>query len=596
MKNKILLLCTTFLIVACVEEKSSQKQFLSYSIKAEKNGLESDIQGEIDEKDKIITLSSTVPTDKKLIATFEAIGDVFIGTVPQVSEKTSNNYSSDLHYTIIAEDNSQTMYIVRTPPPLSPSSNNTITQFSVNITQNKLQRSVRGVINEQSSIIQLNVLSDKWIDNIDNIVASFTSAGQVKVGGVKQISGITPNDYRNELIYTVIAENGSEKNYTVILVSPQSTGLPVIKIEVEGGINAIRDKENYIPSSVRLSDALHPEYNFEGKEAGIRGRGNVTWTYPKKPYRLKFDKKISMFGLGEAKNWVLLANYRDPTLIMNTVAFELGHKLGFPYTNHAHHVELFVGEEYRGSYVLTEQVQVNEHRVNIDAKKDFFVELDSYFDEEIKFRSKEINLPVNVKSPEVTNESEIEFVKTAINNLVEAMYATNFPNNNYQDLIDINSVIDFLIVNEVTGNRDLYAPNSTYMYKVENQKIHMGPLWDFDYGFGKKDGSSDQIFFQADGIFFYNKLSSGSPGESYFTRFFRDPAFRQAYKKRWNEVKDSISDIDVFIQDIGIYLQKSSVENKRVWTQNLNHAGQIQQMRTWLKNRITYLNTQINGF
>jgi hypothetical protein len=341
MKNKILLLlCTTFLIVACVEEESSQKQFLSYSIKAEKNGLKSDIQGQIDEKNKIITLNSKVPTDKNLIATFNAVGDVFIGTVPQISGETSNNYSSNLNYTIVAEDNSKTTYIVRTPP----SSDNTITQFSINITQNKLQQSIQGVINEQSSTIKLNVLSNKWIDNVSNIVASFTSAGQVKVNGVKQINGITPNDYRNELIYTVTAENGSEKNYTVILVSPQSTGLPVIKIEIAGGINAIRDKENYIPSSVRLSDASHPEYNFEGKEAGIRGRGNVTWGYPKKPYRLKFDKKISMFGLGEAKSWVLLANYRDPTLIMNTVAFELGHKLGFPYTNHAHHVELFVKE------------------------------------------------------------------------------------------------------------------------------------------------------------------------------------------------------------------------------------------------------------
>ncbi|KAA6305826.1 hypothetical protein EZS27_042520, partial [termite gut metagenome] len=164
--------------------------------------------------------------------------------------------------------------------------------------------------------------------------------------------------------------------------------------------------------------ASHPEYNFEGKEAGIRGRGNVTWTYPKKPYRLKFDKKISVFGLGEAKSWVLLANYRDPTLIMNTVAFELGHKLKFPYTNHANHVEMFVNEEYKGSYMLTEQVQVDKYRIDIDEKKDFFVELDTYYDEEIKFRSALINLPVNVKSPEVKNESEIEFVKIAINNLL----------------------------------------------------------------------------------------------------------------------------------------------------------------------------------
>ncbi|KAA6305258.1 hypothetical protein EZS27_043090, partial [termite gut metagenome] len=64
---------------------------------------------------------------------------------------------------------------------------------------------------------------------------------------------------------------------------------------------------------------------------------------------------------------------------MNTVAFELGRKIGLPYTNHAHHVELFLNGKYRGSYVLTEQVQVNEYRVNIDENEDFFVELDTYY-------------------------------------------------------------------------------------------------------------------------------------------------------------------------------------------------------------------------
>ncbi|KAA6314978.1 hypothetical protein EZS27_034490, partial [termite gut metagenome] len=154
----------------------------------------------------------------------------------------------------------------------------------------------------------------------------------------------------------------------------------------------------------------------------------------------------------------------------------------------------------------------------------------------------------------------------------------------------------FLIVNEVTGNRDLYRPNSTYMYKVENQKIHMGPLWDFDYGFGKKDGSSNQDFFYTEGMYFYNKSSTSEPGESFFMQFFKDPEFRSEYKKRWNEVKSSISDIDIFVREIGDYLQKSSIENKEVWTENLNHTDQINRMRTWLKERIAYLDTQINKF
>ncbi|KAA6341325.1 hypothetical protein EZS27_010860 [termite gut metagenome] len=596
MKTKVVLLLYCFFIVACVGEKSSKKQILSYVIEAEKNALRADIYGTIDEDRRIIILDSKVlPINRNLVATFDAIGKIFIGNISQISGEISNNYSSDLTYTVVAEDESSITYTVKSSPL---SSDDAITDFRVNVIQNGKTQVIQGAINDQSSTITLHVPSNNWIDNIENAIATFTSKGLVKIGDIEQISGITPNDYRHELIYTVTLEDSSEKRYNVILVSPQSTGLPVVKIEIEGGANAIKDKENYMPSFVRLSDASHPEYNFEGKEAGIRGRGNVTWTYPKKPYRLKFDKKISVFGLGEAKSWVLLANYRDPTLIMNTVAFELGHKLTFPYTNHANHVEMFVNEEYKGSYMLTEQVQVDKYRIDIDEKKDFFVELDTYYDEEIKFKSALINLPVNVKSPEVKNESEIEFVKIAINNLLEAMFgvSSNFPNNNYKDLIDIKSVIDFLIVNEVTGNRDLYRPNSTYMYKVENQKIHMGPLWDFDYGFGKKDGSSNQDFFYTEGMYFYNKSSTSESGESFFMQFFKDSEFRSEYKKRWNEVKSSISDIDIFIQEMGIYLQKSTIENKEVWTHNLDHADQINKMRTWLKERIAYLDTQINKF
>ncbi|KAA6348232.1 hypothetical protein EZS27_004300 [termite gut metagenome] len=128
------------------------------------------------------------------------------------------------------------------------------------------------------------------------------------------------------------------------------------------------------------------------------------------------------------------------------------------------------------------------------------------------------------------------------------------------------------------------------------KKVLVGPLWDFDFGFGKRDGSSDQDFFYTEGVYFYNKSNANEPGESYFVRFFKDTEFRLEYKKRWNEIKNSISDIDAFIQGIGVYLQKSSIENKEVWTQNLNHAEQINRMRTWLKERITYLNTQINNF
>ena len=81
--------------------------------------------------------------------------------------------------------------------------------------------------------------------------------------------------------------------------------------------------------------------------ARIRGRGNSTWLwYPKKPYRLKLDVKSKILGLKKNRDWVLLANYRDPTDLMNTYAFETAAWMGLPFTNNTRYVEVFLNGDY----------------------------------------------------------------------------------------------------------------------------------------------------------------------------------------------------------------------------------------------------------
>ncbi|KAA6305558.1 hypothetical protein EZS27_042789, partial [termite gut metagenome] len=198
-----------------------------------------------------------------------------------------------------------------------------------------------------------------------------------------------------------------------------------------------------------------------------------------------------------------------------------------------------------------------------------------------------LQLPVNVKSPEVTSESEIEFVKTAINELEEAMFGitSNFPDK-YKNLIDINSFVNFLLVNEIVHNGELGHPKSTYMYKRQGGKIGMGPLWDFDWAFGYSGEGQNYFYSSSDLLYYDRNVSPGNGiGTYFFTQFFKDPEFRLEYKKRWNEVKASISDIDKFVQAQGAYLQKSAIENTEKW-HNLEHTYQIYCMRKWLEERI----------
>lgn len=118
--------------------------------------------------------------------------------------------------------------------------------------------------------------------------------------------------------------------------------------------------------------------------------------------------------MGKAKNYVLLANHLDPTLMLNSVAFKIGRLLELPFTNHAIPVDVVLNGIYKGSYLLTEQIEVKENRVDLDENNSVMWELDSYWDDEPKFKSTAFNLPVMVKDPDLTTE-QFEYWKKDFN-------------------------------------------------------------------------------------------------------------------------------------------------------------------------------------
>ena len=181
-----------------------------------------------------------------------------------------------------------------------------------------------------------------------------------------------------------------------------TNNIPLIIINTEGN-QEITSKDIYLKADISVLDPNNPRNNLEktGYNDEIRGRGNYSWKdCPKKSYRIKFNKKIPLFGLEAAKSWILLANYLDPTLIMNATAFELANRFKIKYSHHFFHVDVILNGEYLGNYLLTEHNQVGAGRVDIDKTNGFLVELDHYYDEEPKFTTDYYELPVMIKSPE----------------------------------------------------------------------------------------------------------------------------------------------------------------------------------------------------
>jgi hypothetical protein len=370
------------------------------------------------------------------------------------------------------------------------------------------------------------------------------------------------------------------------------TGLPVITITTKTG-KAIVSREEYISVDIEIIDPHNSANNIK-TEVDIRGRGNSSWNSLKKPYRLRFPKRQAVFGFVPARSWVLLANYQDPTLILNSTAFELGQRFDFPFTPRYVHIEVIVNGRYDGSYVLTEQIQAGKGRVDIDEGSSFLVEMDAYYDEAPKFLTPILGLPVMIKHPE--DLEDYTFVKNEINNLEAALFSDSFPNTRYLDLINVDIVVDYILINELTRNVDIQIPHSVYLYKdgKTESKICLGPLWDFDYGFAYDNVSS---YFNDPWGMYHNTQFREGGGQKFFARFFDDPGFRKKYKDRWNEKYDTLAGMELFFDHMAAMLEASQKLNSRIWWwRRVDYKEEIEHMKTWWRKRMEYLNTEINGF
>lgn len=155
------------------------------------------------------------------------------------------------------------------------------------------------------------------------------------------------------------------------------TGLPVVYIDTQDQAPVV-SKDDYVNGSMVIKEK--GEIASENTMR-IKGRGNATWTYPKKPYKIKLDKKAPILGMEEAKDWVLLANYCDKTLLRTGIAFKLSRLMNFPWTPDDRFVELVLNGEYMGNYQLVEPIEQGTNRVNIP-DDGYLFERDGYYNQE----------------------------------------------------------------------------------------------------------------------------------------------------------------------------------------------------------------------
>lgn len=290
---------------------------------------------------------------------------------------------------------------------------------------------------------------------------------------------------------------------------------------------------------------------------GLRGRGNSTWTWVqsgKRPLRLKFPTKTKLLAeqdaqhneinnFADAKSWTLMANAFDKTLIHNAFTYELGKgKLtNLPFCPAYRFVDLFVNGTYYGTYQVSDQVQVDKKRVNVNSKTGWFLEMTATGNGNIFLEDPYISvnngqLYANVKNPEDATSETATF--TAMNDYLTSLYdklksewSHDFSfKTGYRTLVDVPSLIDWLIGEEISANYDGTYGNVYTYREAENDKLHFGPMWDLDIAYGGHEGAtmSKIHVWQNNGHFAGINTLLGT--------LYTDPYFVRDLYERWQTI------------------------------------------------------------
>lgn len=392
----------------------------------------------------------------------------------------------------------------------------------------------------------------------------------------KEIEGAVSQSYETQVFsqeeikfYYCQTDKGTKSKIFAVAY----TGLPTLYINTKGVNLSSITKKDYVPIDFNLvmSDGTKIEKQLTKK--GLKGRGNSTWAFPKKGYNLNFDSKEAFFNLPKSKKWCLIANYSDKSLIRNKFASALCDNVyASDWSPHYISIDLVVNNEYLGNYIFCEKNSIQEGRIDIkdiskcdESKLDeggFLLEIDMHLTEPYYEPSDELNfysskgIPFVLKDPDEVSETTKQYITMVINKTEEVLYGDSFCDleNGWRKYIDENSLIDWYIINEFAKNVDAgreFATSVYLYYNPSDKKLHFGPVWDFDIGFGNCGFSLNSLSSVCSDVRnWYVK------DMVWLSRLFNDSSFVANIKTRWNETKSKLN------SEINNTIQKYADDNR----------------------------------
>ncbi|MGF7140021.1 CotH kinase family protein [Roseimarinus sediminis] len=419
--------------------------------------------------------------------------------------------------------------------------------------------------------------------------------------------------------------------------SYEESNLPILHIDTRG--KSIPDEPKLM---VRIKVIDHPGggnqlydtiYAYDAW-AGIEIRGSSSQMFEKKNYGLETrdeagnNLNVSLLGMPEENDWMLHGPYSDKSLMRNALAYHLGNGTG-RWAPRTRYCELYINDDYRGIYVLTERIKRDKNRLDLATIQPEDIEGDELSGGYIlkvdrpdpgawispyKGRTGRQNVPISYVDPEYEELLPVqrEYIKKFVTDFEHALHGPNFkdPEKGYRPYVDINSFADYFIINELSRNLDAYRV-SNYFHKTKDSKggkIVMGPFWDYNLGFGNGDfyAAGYTKGWVVDGV----GAADAMEITFWWDRLREDPYFEGHVKKRWNELREevlSLEQINAFIDSSTIYLAEAKDRNFERWNILASYVwpnfyvggsypNEISFLKSWISNRIIWMDEQIAKF
>ena len=599
---KKLLLLISLVLFSCSDEPeiilSPSGNIISYQLSKELNpSLSNDVEFSFNGEDTFTGTIDYVCDIESLVASYEFVGgSIQVNGELQTSGVSSNDYSNPISYEVFNSSNTNSriffIEILYLTDPIEISSFSFYKSLNSSLTSD-LDLTFDGIDTFSGSV--------NYLSNIENLVASYEfTGGDVIVQDELQISAVSVNDFNQIVTYKVFNTLGNSFRLFYIDIT-YFTGLPILSIDTNN--IPILSKDDYLEGFASIYGGFQ-FFDIDAKGMKIRGRGNSTWGAPKKPYQLKFNDKTPVLGMPKDKKWLLLAEYSDKSLIRNKISLDLGAMSLLDYTPQAEYAEVYLNDQYNGTYLISQKVEVKNNRLNlpdngylIEIDQDYRLDADDVFFQPTIFTQNFGSNIFAIKEPSVDfGDDEYTLIKDHINAFEAVLFGDNFKNSDtgYQAFIDMDSFIDWYLIQEIAKSVDAKWYSSIYFNYVPGEKIKMGPLWDFDLSYGNVD--------YADATYAEGFWIKDNP---WYSRLFEDPYFENLVQERFMYFYDNTNLLLEKIDSYKNYLELAQEQNYQrwptlgtyVWPNPVwfdTHAEEVGHLKSWLTNRMNWLYGEFN--